>query len=74
MTQYILIALLVYTTNVIPFFMPATWTVLAFIAITYKIPLLPLAIIGATFATMGRLTLAKLSQTVLREKLLNPKT
>ena len=54
--------------------MPATWTVLAFISIHYKIPIIILAVIGATFAMLGRLTLAKLSQVMIREKILKPKT
>jgi len=74
LVSYFLIALLVYIINVIPFFMPATWTVLSFIAIRYQIPLIPIILVGATSATLGRLTLAKLSQTVLREKILSEKT
>ncbi len=74
MLTYFLIAVLVFTTNVIPFFMPATWTVLSYIAVAYSIPVLPLAFIGAVFATLGRATLAKLSQTIIREKIISEKT
>jgi len=73
-TTYLIIAVVVFGINVIPFFMPATWTVLSLIAINYNVPLLPLAIVGAIFATLGRLVLAILSQTILRGKILNQKT
>lgn len=47
-----------FVINVFPAFMPATWTVLAFFYVHYKLPLLLLAVGGALFSTLGRLVLA----------------
>lgn len=57
MSEYLLIALLVYGINVVPAFMPATWLVLAFFAIKYQLLLIPLVFIGALAAIFGRITL-----------------
>lgn len=62
MGAYILLASTVLGMNVIPFFMPPTWTVLAFFVTKYDLPLLPVVLIGATTATLGRVILATLSQ------------
>lgn len=74
MLAYLIIFLIVFALNVVPFFMPATWTVLAFMAVVYKVPLLPLALVGAISATLGRLTLAKLSRVIIRQRFLSEKT
>ncbi|MBI3978212.1 MAG: hypothetical protein HY331_08510 [Chloroflexi bacterium] len=55
------IYLLVVALNVVPAFMPATWTVLAFFEVRYRVPLLPLTIGGALSATAGRILLARFS-------------
>jgi membrane protein YqaA with SNARE-associated domain len=47
-----------FVINVIPAFMPATWTVLAFFYVHYHLPLLLLTVGGAAFSTLGRLVLA----------------
>lgn len=47
-----------FVINVIPAFMPATWQVLAFFYIRYKLPLLLLTVGGALFSSLGRLVLA----------------
>lgn len=47
-----------FVINVIPAFMPATWTVLAFFYLHYKLPLLPLTVGGAACSTLGRTVLA----------------
>ncbi|HLJ66453.1 MAG TPA: hypothetical protein VKX16_03735 [Chloroflexota bacterium] len=47
-----------FAINAIPAFMPATWAVLAFFYVHYKLPLLILTIGGAVFSTLGRLVLA----------------
>lgn len=52
--------------NVAPAFMPPTWVILAFYVIHYDISLVPAVIIGATFATFGRVILALLSRNFLR--------
>jgi membrane protein YqaA with SNARE-associated domain len=54
--------LAVFAINVVPAFMPPTWSVLAFFLIRYELPLLPLAVGGAVAASSGRLTLALLSR------------
>jgi membrane protein YqaA with SNARE-associated domain len=52
----------VFIINVVPAFMPPTWSILAFFLIRYHVPLLPLAIGGAVMASSGRLVLALLSR------------
>ncbi|HEX6510420.1 MAG TPA: hypothetical protein VF221_22555 [Chloroflexota bacterium] len=47
-----------FVINVIPAFMPATWAVLAFFYVHYKLPLLLLTVGGAAFSSLGRLVLA----------------
>lgn len=47
-----------FVINLIPAFMPATWTVLAFFYVHYRLPLLLLTVGGAVFSTLGRLVLA----------------
>lgn len=66
MSSYILMALSVFSINVIPGFMPPTWAVLAFFYITYQQELIPTVIIGALSAVSGRIVLAKLSQRYIR--------
>jgi hypothetical protein len=65
---FLLISLVIFVLNVIPIFAPPTWTVLSFIAITYESNIIVLAIVGAVAATLGRLTLAKLSRVIVRQK------
>lgn len=43
--------------NVVPAFMPPTWTILAYFHIKYKLLLIPLVIVGALCAILGRITL-----------------
>lgn len=59
---YILLASTVLGMNVIPFFMPPTWIVLAFFVTKYDLNLLPVVLIGASCATLGRIILATTSQ------------
>jgi membrane protein YqaA with SNARE-associated domain len=47
-----------FVINVIPAFMPATWTVLAFFYVHYKLPLFILTVGGAACSSLGRLVLA----------------
>lgn len=74
MLIYAIVALIVFAVNIIPFFMPATWTVLVFIAIRYHVSLLPMVIVGATSAMVGRIILAKLSRMIVRQRFLSEKT
>jgi uncharacterized membrane protein YdjX (TVP38/TMEM64 family) len=63
---------LIFGLNLIPAFAPPTWMALAFVGFEFPEmnPLL-LALVGAVAATLGRLTLAKLSHWLLRQKLLS---
>ena len=66
---------IVYALNVIPAFAPPTWLVLSLVGLNYpgaNVPLL--AITGASAATLGRFTLAKLSRVIIRQKLLSEST
>lgn len=74
MLRYLAIFIIVSTMNIVPFFMPATWTVLTFISIVYNVPFLPLSIVGAVAATLGRIILAKLSRVIVRQNFLSFKT
>jgi len=62
----IALAVLIYIINVIPVFMPPTWTILAFYYIHFHPPLLLTIIIGALFATLGRITLYFISKNHFR--------
>ena len=48
----------VFLINLVPAFMPPTWSVLAFFLIQFDLPLIPLALGGAVAATAGRVALA----------------
>src|SRR5581483_3324030 len=48
--------------NVMPAFMPPTWSILALFLVRYNLPLVPLAVGGAVAASAGRLTLALASR------------
>ena len=63
---------LIFVLNLIPAFAPPTWMALALVGFQYHdTSALLLSGIGAVAATLGRLTLAKLSHVLLREKLLS---
>ena len=66
--------LLVTILNIIPAFVPATWTVITFLSVVYNIPFVSISIVSAFAATLGRVILAKLSRTVLREHFLKERT
>lgn len=55
--QYIILAVFVLGMNVVPAFMPPTWTILVFFFLTYNLLPLPVIIIGAVAATSGRVIL-----------------
>lgn len=63
---YVFLASLVFGLNTIPAFMPPTWTVLAFFVTKYDLSLIPVVLIGASCATMGRIVLASISQKYFR--------
>ena len=72
--EAVAIFLVIFALNVVPAFAPPTWTALSFIAVSYQVNLILLVTVGAAAATAGRLTLAKLSKVVVRQKLLSKRT
>lgn len=66
---YVLLTGIVLGLNIIPAFMPPTWTVLAFFVTKYNLQLLPVVLIGATCATLGRVILAAISGRYFRKLL-----
>ena len=48
----------VFVVNLVPAFMPPTWSILAYFLIRFELPLFPLAIGGALAASSGRWVLA----------------
>jgi membrane protein YqaA with SNARE-associated domain len=61
----------VFVLNVVPAFAPPTWITLSFIGFSIPdVPVVALALIGACAATLGRITLAKLSRFVVRGRLM----
>jgi membrane protein YqaA with SNARE-associated domain len=63
---------LIFGLNLIPVFAPPTWMALAFIGFEFPdTNAVLLALVAAVAATLGRLTLARLSHWLLREKLLS---
>lgn len=63
---YAILAFVVVGMNIAPGFMPPTWMILAFFYLQFNLSLLPLVIIGAIFATLGRTVLYLLSKNYLR--------
>jgi len=62
----------IFALNLIPAFAPPTWMALALVGFQYHATSAALlAGVGAVAATLGRLTLAKLSHRILRQKLLS---
>ena len=75
MTILILVFLGVFLLNLIPVFAPPTWMVFSAIGLsgtTKNVALL--AVVGAAGATLGRLSLAKLSRVIIRQKFLSEDT
>jgi membrane protein YqaA with SNARE-associated domain len=62
----------IFLLNVIPAFAPPTWMVFSFIGFNFpQHDGVELAVVGALAATLGRLTLAKLSRIVIRQKFMS---
>jgi len=75
MDNLIVVFAAVYILNTLPAFAPPTWMVLSFFGFSHpQFNLLSLALAAAFAATLGRITLATLSQFIIRNKLLNTKT
>ncbi len=62
LVPYIILATIVLSMNVIPAFMPPTWILLAFFVHKYDLAILPVVLIGASLATLGRIILTMVSQ------------
>ena len=70
-----LLFILVFILNVVPAFAPPTWITLSFLGFSMPhVPIGALALIGATAATLGRVTLAKLSRAIVRGRFLDEPT
>jgi hypothetical protein len=70
-----LLFILVFILNVMPAFAPPTWITLSFLGLSMPhVPIGALALIGATAATLGRVTLAKLSRAIVRRRFLDEPT
>jgi len=75
MTVIILIFAVVFALNVMPAFAPPTWMTLSFLGLmTPGMGFAQLALVGATAATLGRLTLAKFSRVIIRQNILSEAT
>lgn len=67
-----LLFILIFGLNLIPAFAPPTWMALALVGFEFPdTGAVHLAVIGAVAATLGRLTLARLSHWLVRERLLS---
>jgi membrane protein YqaA with SNARE-associated domain len=74
-TIAILIFALVYLLNLMPAFAPPTWMTLSYVGLTTRgIDATSLALVGATAATLGRVTLANLSHVLIRQTMLSEAT
>ena len=75
MDNLIVVFATVYILNILPAFAPPTWMVLSFVGFNHpQFNILSLALAAAFAATLGRITLATLSKSIIRNKLLNAKT
>jgi hypothetical protein len=75
MWPIVLLFIAVFLLNLFPAFAPPTWMVFSFMGFrnpTSSVALL--AVVGAAAATLGRLTLAKLSRAIIRQKFLSDDT
>ncbi|MBU0975696.1 MAG: hypothetical protein ABIE03_06890 [Patescibacteria group bacterium] len=62
---YIITSIVIILINVIPAFMPPTWTVVSFVYIRNEVNLFVLTLIAAISSSSGRFLLAKFSKTVV---------
>jgi hypothetical protein len=73
--RVLLVFLVVFFLNLVPAFAPPTWMVFSFIGFAYpQINVVVLALVGAVAATLGRATLAKLAQVIVRGRLLSQRS
>jgi len=65
----------IFILNTIPAFAPPTWMALSYVGFKYPLQnVMLLGLVGAMAATLGRLTLAKLSRAIIRQKFLSQTT
>lgn len=75
MVSLIAVFAAIYVLNTLPAFAPPTWMVLSLVGFNHpQLNPLLLAVAAAFAATLGRVTLAKLSQFIIRNKLLKART
>ena len=69
MIEAALVFVAVYALNLVPAFAPPTWMALSLIGFNHPATSVPLlALIGASAATCGRLTLAKAARVIVRQR------
>ena len=67
-----LLFFVVFGLNLIPAFAPPTWMVFSYIGFRYvTVNVVLLAVVGATAATLGRMTLAKMARVVVRQRFMS---
>jgi hypothetical protein len=75
MRAIVLLFLIVFGLNIIPAFAPPTWMVFSYIGFRYvAVNVALLALVGATAATLGRITLAKMARVVVRQRFMSDHT
>jgi hypothetical protein len=75
MRAIVLLFLIVFGLNIIPAFAPPTWMVFSYIGFRYvAVNVALLALVGATAATLGRITLAKMARVVVRQRFMSNST
>jgi membrane protein YqaA with SNARE-associated domain len=71
----VVLFIVIFVLNLLPAFAPPTWTAMSFIGLTMPgIDFVSLAIVAAVAATLGRITLAKLSRAIVRRRFLSEHT
>jgi hypothetical protein len=71
----VVLFIVVFVLNLLPAFAPPTWTALSFIGLTMpSLDFISLAVVAAAAATCGRVTLARLSRAIVRQRLLSERT
>ena len=72
---HVVLFVVIFLLNLLPAFAPPTWTAMSFIGLTIPgIDFISFAIVAAAAATFGRITLAKLSRAIVRQRLLSQQT
>jgi membrane protein DedA with SNARE-associated domain len=75
MRAIVILFLVVFGLNLVPAFAPPTWMVFSYIGFRYiYVNVTMLALVGALAATLGRMTLAKMSRLVIRQRFLSDAT